>query len=82
MRIRTVAKEGALAALAASKPGVPARERDYDLLDEAVDAGWTLRVWPSSPAGPHALLGAIETHAESAGVRDRCGTWHCDWRCA
>ena len=30
MRIRTVAKEGALAALAASKPGVGARERDYE----------------------------------------------------
>jgi transposase len=28
MRIRTVAKEGALAALAASKPDVQARERD------------------------------------------------------
>jgi transposase len=31
MRIRTVAKEGALAALAASKPGVQGRERDYEL---------------------------------------------------
>ena len=31
MRIRTVAKDGALAALAASKPGVGARERDYEL---------------------------------------------------
>lgn len=31
MRIRTVAKEGALAALAASRPGVKARERDYEL---------------------------------------------------
>jgi transposase-like protein len=31
VRIRTVAKEGALAALAASKPGVGARERDYEL---------------------------------------------------
>jgi hypothetical protein len=31
MRIRTVAKEGALAALAASKPGVKSRERDYEL---------------------------------------------------
>ncbi len=31
MRIRTVAKEGALVALAASKPGVQARERDYEL---------------------------------------------------
>jgi transposase len=31
MRIRTVAKEGGLAALAASKPGVGARERDYEL---------------------------------------------------
>ncbi|MBV9161247.1 MAG: hypothetical protein JO281_06785, partial [Pseudonocardiales bacterium] len=31
MRIRTVAKEGALAALAASKPGVGAQPRDYEL---------------------------------------------------
>jgi transposase len=31
MRIRTVAKEGALAALAASKPGVAAQARDYEL---------------------------------------------------
>ncbi len=31
MRIRMVAKEGALSALAASKPGVQARERDYEL---------------------------------------------------
>ncbi len=31
LRIGTVAKEGALAALAASKPGVQARERDYEL---------------------------------------------------
>jgi len=31
MRIRTVAKEGALAALAASKPGVQGKERDYEL---------------------------------------------------
>jgi transposase-like protein len=31
VRIRTVAKEGALAALAASKPGVRTRERDYEL---------------------------------------------------
>ena len=31
MRIRAVAKEGALAALAASKPGLPAKQRDYEL---------------------------------------------------
>lgn len=31
LRIRTVAKEGALAALAASKPGVQAAQRDYEL---------------------------------------------------
>lgn len=31
MRIRTVAKEGALAALAASKPGVKSHERDWEL---------------------------------------------------
>jgi hypothetical protein len=31
MRIGTVAKEGALAALAASKPGVQGRERGYEL---------------------------------------------------
>ena len=36
MRIRTVAKEGALAALAASKPGAAARRRDYEL--EAIKA--------------------------------------------
>ena len=38
MRIRTVAKEGALAALAASKPGAAARQRDYEL--EAAKAQW------------------------------------------
>jgi transposase-like protein len=31
MRIKQVAKEGALAALAASKPGVRSRQRDYEL---------------------------------------------------
>ena len=31
MRIRTVAKEGALAALAASRPGSKGKERDYEL---------------------------------------------------
>ena len=31
IRIRTVAKDGALAALAASKPGVGAKARDYEL---------------------------------------------------
>jgi transposase len=31
IRIRTVAKDGALSALAASKPGVGARARDYEL---------------------------------------------------
>ena len=31
MRIRTVAKEGALAALAESRPGVKARQRDVEL---------------------------------------------------
>jgi hypothetical protein len=31
MRIRTVANEGVLAAFAASKPGVRAKERDYNL---------------------------------------------------
>lgn len=31
MRIRTVAKEGALSALAASKPGTAAKQRDYEL---------------------------------------------------
>ena len=31
VRIKQVAKEGALAALAASKPGVKGRERDYEL---------------------------------------------------
>ena len=36
MRIRTVAKEGALGALAAAKPGAAARQRDYEL--EAIKA--------------------------------------------
>lgn len=31
MRIKQVAKDGALTALAASKPGVQGRERDYEL---------------------------------------------------
>lgn len=31
MRIRTVAKEGALAALAASRPGSKGKERDFEL---------------------------------------------------
>jgi transposase len=31
MRIRTVAKEGALAALASSRPGTKTRQRDYEL---------------------------------------------------
>jgi len=31
MRIREVAKDGALAALAASKPGTAGRQRDYEL---------------------------------------------------
>jgi transposase len=31
VRIKQVAKEGALAALSASKPGVKGRERDYEL---------------------------------------------------
>lgn len=31
MRIKQVAKDGALAALAASKPGIKGRERDYEL---------------------------------------------------
>ena len=31
MRIKQVAKDGALAALAASRPGIKAKERDYEL---------------------------------------------------
>lgn len=31
VRIRTVAKDGAMAALAASKPGVASKQRDYEL---------------------------------------------------
>lgn len=31
MRIKEVAKQGALSALAASKPGIKTRERDYEL---------------------------------------------------
>lgn len=36
VRIRTVAKDGAMAALAASKPGVAGKKRDYEL--EAANA--------------------------------------------
>jgi len=32
MRIKQVAKDGALAALASSKPGVKGRERDHELV--------------------------------------------------
>jgi hypothetical protein len=39
IRIRTVAKEGALA-LAASKPGVQAREHDYELEAAKAEGGW------------------------------------------
>jgi transposase len=39
MRIRSVAKEGALAALAASKPGVAARERVYERVSVALIDG-------------------------------------------
>ena len=49
MRIRTVAKEGALAALAASKPGAAARQRDYELeAAKAETRGWRRRSrrWP------------------------------------
>ena len=38
MRIRTVAKQGALDALASSKPGRPAAERDYELEAARADA--------------------------------------------
>jgi transposase len=38
LRIRTVANEGALAALAASKPGVQARERDFELEQALAEA--------------------------------------------
>ena len=38
MRIRTVAKEGALEALAHSRPGVKARERDWELELARADA--------------------------------------------
>jgi len=38
MRIRTVAKEGALEALANSRPGVKARERDWELEAARADA--------------------------------------------
>jgi len=46
MRIRTVAKEGALEALANSRPGVKTRERDWELevaRGEAVRLGDALR---------------------------------------
>ena len=38
MRIRTVAKEGALEALANSRPGVKSRERDWELEMARADA--------------------------------------------
>ncbi len=38
MRIRTVAKQGALDALASSKPGRPAAERDYEPAAARADA--------------------------------------------
>jgi len=38
MRIRTVAKEGALEALASSRPGVKAAQRDYELEAARADA--------------------------------------------
>lgn len=38
MRIRTVAKEGALAALAQSRPGSPIKERDFELEAARADA--------------------------------------------
>jgi transposase-like protein len=38
MRIRTVAKEGALAALASSRPGRRAAERDFELEAARADA--------------------------------------------
>ncbi len=38
MRIRTVAKEGALAALAASKPGAKTKQRDHELEAARSDA--------------------------------------------
>ncbi len=38
MRIRTVAKEGALAALASSKPGAKTRQRDHELEAARADA--------------------------------------------
>lgn len=38
MRIRTVAKEGALAALASSRPGRKAAERDFELEAARADA--------------------------------------------
>lgn len=38
MRIRTVAKEGALEALASSRPGRPAAERDFELEAARADA--------------------------------------------
>jgi len=38
MRIRTVAKEGALEALASSRPGSPSKERDLELEAARADA--------------------------------------------
>ena len=40
LRLRTVAKEGALAALAASKPGAPGSVRDVELEQAKAEVAW------------------------------------------
>lgn len=40
MRIKQVAKDGALAALAASRPGIKAKERDYELEVANAEVAW------------------------------------------
>ncbi len=58
MRSKQVAKDGALSALAASKPGPKGRERDYEFerakaevarLSEACNRRTRPRSWTSSP---------------------------------
>jgi transposase InsO family protein len=72
MRIRTVAKDGALAAFAASRPGVKARERDVELeqtkaevarlseaLDEVIGARQDGRVDPATEDPSRPVLLAV-----------------------
>ena len=80
MRIRTVANEGALAPLAASKPGVAARERDYELLHRGQRLNHPLAAFaeergePSAEAADAVLQGgAIDQPSTSASAWTAAG---------